>query len=161
MKKLLITFFGLGYLPLVPGTWGSLGGLIVFYPLAWYLGYTGGLLGVLFALCVLAGIIGISLGHWANEAFGKKDPGQFVLDEVVGMWFSLMLIPFAGLMGLKGLLFVGLVQFVLFRIFDILKPTPARQLENLPGGWGIMMDDVMAGIYANLFGQLIFRFLLV
>jgi phosphatidylglycerophosphatase A len=154
MKKLLITFFGLGFLPMVPGTWGSLGGLIVFYPLALFLGYTGGLAGTLCALSILALIVGIALGPWANQYFGKKDPGPFVLDEVVGMWLSLLMIPFSGI---TGLIIIGLVQFVFFRIFDILKPTPARQLENLPAGWGIMLDDVMAGIYANLCGQLLFR----
>jgi phosphatidylglycerophosphatase A len=154
MKKLLITFFGLGFLPIAPGTWGSLGGLVVFYLVAGYLGYTGGLAGTFLALSLLALIVGISLGPWANQHFGTKDPGPFVLDEVVGQWLSLVLIPFTGI---KGLIILGLVQFIFFRIFDIIKPTPARQMENLPAGWGIMMDDVMAGLYANLCGQLLFR----
>jgi phosphatidylglycerophosphatase A len=156
MKKLLITFFGLGFLPIAPGTWGSLGGLVVFYLIAGYLEYTGGLAGTMIALSLLALIVGIALGPWANQYFGKKDPGPFVLDEVVGMWLSLILIPFTGL---AGLIILGLVQFIFFRIFDIIKPTPARQMEKLSAGWGIMMDDVIAGIYANLCGQILFRWI--
>jgi phosphatidylglycerophosphatase A len=73
---------------------------------------------------------------------GKKDPGLVVVDEVVGMWVTLVGLPFGAVTAAAG--------FVLFRIMDVAKPWPARDLEELPGGWGIMADDVAAGIYAHL-----------
>jgi phosphatidylglycerophosphatase A len=73
---------------------------------------------------------------------GRKDPGIVVIDEVVGMWVSLLLLPFTPGTALAG--------FLLFRVMDVIKPWPARDLEHLPEGWGIMTDDVMAGLYANL-----------
>ena len=76
------------------------------------------------------------------RSLGKKDPGVVVVDEVVGQWVSLLFLPFTPAVAAAG--------FVLFRVLDVFKPWPARQLESLPDGWGIMSDDVMAGIYANL-----------
>ena len=73
---------------------------------------------------------------------GKKDPGVVVVDEVVGQWVTLLFLPFTPAVAVAG--------FLLFRVLDVFKPWPARQLESLPDGWGIMSDDVMAGIYANL-----------
>jgi phosphatidylglycerophosphatase A len=73
---------------------------------------------------------------------GVEDPGIVVVDEVVGMWTSLLFLPFT--VGTAAL------AFVLFRVLDVIKPYPARDLEALPGGWGIMSDDLMAGVYANL-----------
>jgi phosphatidylglycerophosphatase A len=75
------------------------------------------------------------------------DPSIVVIDEVVGMWISLLAIP----MGISA----AILAFLFFRTFDILKPFPARQMEHLPGGWGIMMDDVVAGIYANIATRLL------
>jgi phosphatidylglycerophosphatase A len=73
---------------------------------------------------------------------GRKDPGAAVVDEVVGMWLALLFLPFTPA--------TALAAFLLFRVLDVFKPWPARQFEALPGGWGIMTDDVMAGVYANL-----------
>jgi phosphatidylglycerophosphatase A len=73
---------------------------------------------------------------------GLKDPGIVVVDEVVGQWVSLLLLPLTPVTVALG--------FLLFRLLDVVKPWPARDFERLPGGWGIMADDVMAGIYANL-----------
>ena len=135
--RLLATWFGCGYAPKGPGTAGSLGALLVAYPLRqqspWF-----------FALLAL---ILLAPGIWSAERVAqqtqKKDPQIVVIDEVVGQWIALagatMYSPWA-----------WIAAFALFRIFDIWKPWPVRQLERLPGGTGIVMDDVMAGVYAAL-----------
>ncbi len=83
----------------------------------------------------------------AIEKFGKEDPGEIVIDEVCGYMVSMFLIPFSIINIALG--------FFIFRLFDIVKPYPARKLEKLPGGYGVVMDDVAAGIYTNLLLQLI------
>lgn len=134
---LLATWFGCGYAPKGPGTAGSLGALIVAWPLRhqapWFF--------AVLAAAILAPAIW-SAGSAAVQT-GKKDPQIVVIDEVVGQWIALagatMYSPWA-----------WITAFVLFRAFDIWKPWPVRQLERLPGGTGIVMDDVMAGVYAAL-----------
>jgi phosphatidylglycerophosphatase A len=126
-----------GYFPFAPGTVGSAAGLIV-YLLVWWAQspvVEGGLIAVLF-------LAGVWAGTTAERYFGGIDPGPIVLDEVVGMLITLAFIP----VGLSG----AVAGFVLFRIFDVLKPFPARRLESLHGGLGVMADDAMAAIYANL-----------
>lgn len=126
-----------GYFPFAPGTVGSAAGLIV-YLLVWWTAspvVEVGLIVALFAAGVWAGSI-------AERYFGGIDPGPIVLDEVVGMLITLAFIP----VGLSG----ALAGFVLFRIFDVIKPFPARRLESLHGGLGVMADDAMAAVYANL-----------
>ena len=133
---LLATGFGSGSSPVAPGTAGSLVGLALFWPLR--------LLGepaCLGALALLFGTGVIVSGHEARRA-GVEDPGRVVVDEMVGMWATLLWLPWS--------LGTAIAGFLLFRAMDVLKPYPARQLEGLPRGWGIMADDVMAGIYANL-----------
>ena len=119
-----------------PGTAGSAVGLLFFWPLQ--------RLSIVLQLGALVAVFaaGVVASTRVARALGLEDPGIVVVDEVVGMWTSLLLLPFTPLTAAAG--------FVLFRILDVFKPYPARQLEALPGGWGIMCDDVMAGIYANL-----------
>jgi phosphatidylglycerophosphatase A len=93
------------------------------------------------ALCALA--IGIPAGTILERESERPDPGHVVIDEVAGQWIALIF----SRVNLSHLL----AGFLLFRLFDIVKPWPARQLERLPGGWGIMLDDVAAGVYAFLF----------
>jgi phosphatidylglycerophosphatase A len=131
------TGFGSGYAPVAPGTAGSAVGLLLFWwPLA-----TWGLPAQVAATLVVfvAGIV--AAGQVARRA-GHEDPGIVVVDEIVGMWVSLLALPFTPVTAVAG--------FVLFRIMDVVKPWPARSLERLHGGLGIMADDVMAGVYANL-----------
>ena len=126
-----------GYFPFAPGTVGSAAGL-VFYLLVWWTGSSiveVGLIAVLFAL-------GVWAGTTAERYFGGVDPGPIVLDEVVGMLITLAFIP----VGWSG----ALAGFFIFRIYDIIKPYPAGRFEALHGGLGVMADDAMAGIYANL-----------
>ena len=131
-----------GYFPFAPGTVGSAAGLIV-YLLVWWAQSPAvevGLIVVLFAA-------GVWAGTTAERYFGGIDPGPIVIDEVVGMLITLVFIP----VGLSG----ALTGFVLFRIFDVVKPYPAGRFERLHGGLGVMADDAMAGVYANLSLRLI------
>jgi phosphatidylglycerophosphatase A len=130
------TGFGAGYSPIAPGTAGSLVGLLLFWPLRD--------LPPAYQICILAAVFlaGTAAAAWVARAAGIEDPGIVVVDEVVGMWTSLLFLPFT--------LGTAALAFVLFRVLDIVKPYPARDLESLPGGWGIMSDDLMAGVYANL-----------
>lgn len=157
IRRLAITFFGTGYLPIAPGTWGSFAAAVVFLALAAVFPSQPVLWTMTTALSLLAAVIGIALGRWSVDYFQSRDPKPYVLDEAAGMWLSLVLIPFTGT---GGLILAAAVQFVLFRVFDVLKPPPACQAEALPFGWGIMTDDLVAGLYANLTGQILFRILL-
>lgn len=132
----IATFGFLGLSPHAPGTVGTLGGVLVAWALA---GTSQFLLWVLLAAALLYAL-GRAVAPWA-EARGGKDPGWFVVDEVIGY-----LIAVAWTGGPTPLAL--LVAFCLFRFFDISKPWPVRRLEHLPGGDGILMDDVMAGVYA-------------
>ena len=127
----------IGYAPFAPGTFGSAVGLVVYY-----------LVRRQASTSVELATIGVVLviGLWsANEAehhFGGIDPGPVVIDEVVGMLLTLALHPVNVLGAITG--------FVIFRVLDVVKPWPARRLEHLPGGFGVVLDDAMAGIYGNL-----------
>jgi phosphatidylglycerophosphatase A len=126
-----------GYFPIAPGTVGSAAGL-VFYLLVWWTQspvVEVGLIAGLFAAGVWAGTI-------AERYFGGIDPGPIVMDEVVGMLITLAFIP----VGWSG----ALAGFVLFRLFDVVKPYPAGRFERLHGGLGVMADDAMAAVYANI-----------
>jgi phosphatidylglycerophosphatase A len=131
----LATAFGVGYVPFAPGTFGSAVGLVI-----WALLPASPLLHAAAILILFA------VGAWSattvERYFGGTDPGPVVIDEVMGMLLTLFLHP-VGWGGAIG-------GFFLFRAFDVLKPYPADRLEQLPGGFGVMADDAMAGIYANL-----------
>lgn len=133
----LATFGDVGLFPVAPGTAGSAAALLLWALLRW----VGS---PILDVAVIAGLLaaGCWAGSVAESHYGRSDPGHVVLDEVVGMLLTLLFIPVT---------WVGiLVGFLLFRLFDIVKPFPARQCERLPGGVGIMTDDVVAGIYGNL-----------
>jgi phosphatidylglycerophosphatase A len=156
MRRLIVTFFGSGYLPLAPGTWGSAAAAACFlavyavspHPICWN--------GTIVIGVVVASLASVALGGWAIRHFGKNDPGPFVLDEVAGQWLAMLALP---LLDMRTALVAVAVQFLAFRIMDIIKPPPARQLERLPRGWGILFDDLAAGLYANLIGQVFFRWI--
>ena len=152
-NELIVTVLGLGYLPVAPGTWGSLGAALAFLAVATTVEPQGTAV-VTWLLLGLAVVAGVILGPWATRYYGEKDPSPFVLDEAAGMWVALIAIPFPTT---KALLLRVLAQFLLFRAADIIKPFPARRAEALPHGWGIVADDIIAGLYANIAGQIIFR----
>jgi phosphatidylglycerophosphatase A len=130
------TALGSGYFPIAPGTVGSAVGLALFWPLHWMSAAAQ------VAAVVALFVAGVVASTAVARGSGIEDPGIVVVDEVVGMWTSILFLPFTPATAVSG--------FVLFRLLDVFKPYPARQLESLPGGWGIMSDDVMAGLYANL-----------
>ena len=132
----LATWFGIGNLPKAPGTWGSLTAL----PFAWLIVTLGGQ-----SLLLVSILITFVIGCWASEIFiqreGVKDPGPVVIDEVVGQWLTLSVVT-------PDLLIYSL-GFLMFRIFDIFKPWPIGLADRrIHGGFGVMIDDVLAGIYA-------------
>lgn len=133
-----------GYLPRAPGTAGSVLGLV----LAWILSTVE----IYLQIVLIAGLfaLGVVTSSWAEHWFGVKDHSAIVIDEIVGMVVALFLLPFQG--------FYVLAAFVAFRVLDILKPMAA--LERLPGGWGIMCDDVAAAFLANVLLQGIRVFLI-
>lgn len=126
-----------GYAPIAPGTVGSAAGLVVYLLVWWTQSWM-----VEVALIVFLFAIGVWSGTIAERYFGGIDPGPVVMDEVVGMLITLAFIP----VGWTG----ALAGFVLFRIFDVIKPYPARRFERLHGGLGVMADDAMAAVYANV-----------
>jgi phosphatidylglycerophosphatase A len=136
---LIATWFGCGFVPVAPGTAGSLAGLVIAIVLS-YAGYGRSTLLLLTAILLGPGIW--AAGIVAKQT-GKPDPQIVVVDEVIGQWITL---AGAGTFNWK----TWIAAFVLFRLLDMWKPAPARQLEKLHGGWGIVADDVMAGLYGAL-----------
>ncbi|NIP30033.1 MAG: phosphatidylglycerophosphatase A [Candidatus Dadabacteria bacterium] len=139
---LLSTFFYLGYSPIAPGTVGTLGAILLYMLIS---RLDDALFYLIFTIIFI--FLSFIVSKHAIEKFGKEDPGEIVIDEVCGYMVSMFLIPFSIINIALG--------FFIFRLFDIVKPYPARKLEKLPGGYGVVMDDVAAGIYTNLLLQLI------
>jgi phosphatidylglycerophosphatase A len=136
--SVFVCSFGyVGFFPVAPGTAGSAAAVILYVLLRWL-----GVVNFELPLAVVFFALGVWLGALAEKELGSIDPGPVVLDEVLGMLVTLAVVPvnWAGLA----------VGFVLFRALDVWKPYPAGRLEHLPGGLGMMADDAMAGIYANL-----------
>ncbi len=187
LAMFIATACGLGDLPLAPGTWGSLGGVVLALAPRWIIAATAGVLSAessyntlrvsgrlidpFFTVQVALAILVAATGVWSAGRFSAyariKDPQHVVIDEVSGQHLALLVgcglpvwwrpahawisFPF-GLVRVHAVLSWKylLVGFILFRVFDVWKPFPARQAESLPGGWGIMADDWSAGIYAAI-----------
>lgn len=139
LVKVIATGFGLGYSPIIPGTIGSLLGLpILFLQLSkpmW--------IGI--SICLF--LIGVAVSTQAEKLFSKKDSRQIIIDEIVGCIVFLLLVPH-----IKWCIIVG---FILYRILDIIKPFPACISQCLPGGWGVMMDDLIVAVYTGAIISLI------
>jgi phosphatidylglycerophosphatase A len=132
----IATVGGAGFVPIAPGTVGSAVGIGIYlatmhWPALWQV-----------VLVVVVSLVGIAAADRAATALGRKDPGQVVVDEVAGQLLTLLLT------GVD--IWGALAGFMLFRVFDVAKPWPVRRFERLPGGVGIMADDLMAGVYGNL-----------
>ena len=151
MRKFIITFFYTGLSPLAPGTAGSFAASVVLVLLLRYTAPNHAQWQIeLIAGLLLASVFSIALGRWAIRRYHRKDPQMFVLDEVSGICLTNLFLP------IQNLKTIGLA-FVVFRIFDVIKPPPCKQLEKLPAGWGILCDDLAAGLYANIVCQIAIR----
>jgi phosphatidylglycerophosphatase A len=146
------TFFGAGLGKPGPGTWGSVAAVLLWAACAW--GFHPAPQNLLVALLVgivLSIALGVPAATIAARESGRHDPGFVVIDEVAGQWIALL--------GSRANWRSAILALVLFRLFDITKPFPARQLERLPEGWGIVFDDVAAGLYALGVGWLLRHFI--
>lgn len=156
---LALTTFGVGYIPGAPGTYGSAVAVVIYMAIGSFesgaanqsvtTGVSAAFAGAFhYALNAIMLLVLCLAGIWASSRtiaiFGRKDPAQAVVDEVMGQLITFCFIPFG-----LGWPFV-LAGFLLFRLFDIWKPYPARTLEVLPGGLGICADDIVAGVYAGI-----------
>ena len=137
LAVLLASFGYVGYFPVAPGTAGSLAAIPLFLLIRWT-----GSTAVELAAIVAVFAIGVWAASGTEVALGRKDPGIVVIDEVLGMLITQALLP--------ATVPVIVLGFLFFRVFDVVKPPPAAQLEHLHGGLGIMADDAVAGIYAHL-----------
>jgi len=157
LRRFVATMFGSGLLPKAPGTWGSLATTLLLYPLLYAAGDQPRLWTIILATGVVVfSFLCVLIGQYATADFADSDPGPFVLDEAAGICLTLLFLP--ARTGI-GLLITLLTGFAAFRLFDVTKPPPARQLEHLPRGWGILADDLAAAIYANILCQIILRWL--
>lgn len=146
LKELLATGFFTGYIPVMPGTMGTLVGVLIYIflsPIA--AGY--------YLILILLIIVAVKVSDYAEKSiFKTKDPPHIVIDEIVGFLLAMVSFPFQPTLdGIKYLV----IGFVLFRVLDIWKPYPIRQSQKLEGGLGVVMDDLLAGVYTNLFLQFI------
>lgn len=151
IHRIITTFFGLGYVPKAPGTFGAIGGVLV-YSLLLFLDledyYINSILGVLIVVFLFAGIYSTNK---VSEYWGK-DPSKVVVDEAVGQWISMLFLP-------PEIIYI-ILSLILFRFFDITKVLFIKNAENLPGGLGVMMDDVVAGLYSLIILQIIVKFVI-
>ena len=140
--KLVATSFGAGFLPVAPGTWGSLVAIALWIPL-----YLWASVGATAIITIAAILLYMWAGVWASniaEKYWGKDPVAACADETVGQWIAL--IPVTPLCPWWEIL----IAFALFRLFDIYKPLGIKKMEKFPGGWGMMADDILAGVYAAI-----------
>ncbi len=170
--SIVLTTFGVGYLPVAPGTWGSAVGVLIYLGISYLIsaalfnfatfsepvwpflsayptfGIPNGVFAWVYTGILIALLLFTFLGIWAagrsTAFFGNSDPSQAVVDEVMGQLIVFLFVPFG-----IGWPFI-LAGFLLFRLFDIWKPYPIDDLQNLPGGLGICADDIVAGVYAGV-----------
>ena len=143
---LIATTFGAGFSPLAPGTAGAMVGCVflwLFHQMQWFSTFPNPLTFVV--LIIVVALIGIYATNKLEKEWGE-DPSKVVIDELIGIWITMILVPFSWLN--------LLLAFGLFRFFDIAKPLGVKKMEQFKGGLGVMADDVLAGIYANLALQL-------
>ena len=159
LRHIALTVFGLGHLRPAPGTWGSMPppalalGLLWLGAAAWTVNMVLGLVAAAFSVVCVVG------GGWAEQTFGGKDPRQVVADETAGQALALLFLPWREWSeGWAWNITLAAAAFFLFRIMDIAKPPPMRALEKLPGGTGILLDDLGAGVYALVIGHVLARF---
>lgn len=158
--SLAVTTFGVGYLPIAPGTWGSMVGILIYLAAGWSwtlaaiafagtdgqpnLAFRAWTVVLILLLLLPFCLLGVWSAGRSTELFGNSDPSQAVVDEVIGQLIVFLFIPFTWSWKLI------LAGFLLFRLFDIWKPYPIDSLQNLTGGIGVCADDILAGVYAGI-----------
>ncbi len=143
LTRFFASFAGVGFIPGAPGTWGSLVAALILFLLAPLPLYPS------LALLAVLTVAGAAASGWIEKDSGLEDPGWIVIDEVVGMWIAVLAVPAQPIYFLTGFLF--------FRIFDIWKPWIIDDVQSLPKGWGVMADDVLAGLAALIFNLLLWE----
>jgi phosphatidylglycerophosphatase A len=162
LRKLIVSAGGLGLLRPAPGTWGSIPPCALAFVLILVGAPEWSIVVGLFVLLVASSAACVALGDWAERTFQGKDPGVVVVDEVAGMALTLLFVPLyppahsAADPWLFGFIVIG-AAFLLFRILDIIKVPPANLVQQFPGGWGILLDDLVVGVYGNIILQLFLR----
>ena len=147
LSEWLATCFKIGHLPIAPGTWGSLVAIIGWWLWLQYLDPL-----VFIVLIIVIFTIGVIATNTIIDHTGEKDPSRVIIDEVAGQWLGLLILP-------DGMLYIA-GAFVLFRFLDIFKPWPIRQMEQFPKGWGVMLDDTLAGLLTLGLIQVVSRLLI-
>ncbi|MCK4642890.1 phosphatidylglycerophosphatase A [bacterium] len=148
--EVISSFFYTGKFPKAPGTFTSFITALLIFLTASFTGYW-----LLLIIGLGLSLIGIIVSGITEKRSKEHDPGWITIDEAVGMILSLSLIDLSALPVFQRIILI-LIAFIMFRLLDILKPTPIRQIQALKGGWGIMADDIIAGIMANLISRLFF-----
>ncbi|HEX9740306.1 MAG TPA: phosphatidylglycerophosphatase A [Ignavibacteriaceae bacterium] len=139
-EKLLGSGLYTGFIPVASGTFGSMAALLIY----WIPGFEN--LFIIIPSIILFTVYGIFIGNKFDNVYGK-DPAEYTLDEMIGQWIALLFLP-------KTIL-ISIIAFISWRLFDIIKPFPARKLEELPGGLGIIADDIIASVYSLIFVHII------
>ena len=147
LSEWLATCFKIGHLPIAPGTWGSLAAIIGWWL---WLQYLDPLVFIVLIIAIFT--IGVFATNTIIDHTGEKDPSRVIIDEVAGQWLGLLILP-------DGMLYIA-GAFVLFRFLDIFKPWPIRQMEQFPKGWGVMLDDTLAGLLTLGLIQVVRRLLI-
>jgi len=152
MKRMLTSCFGLGRLPVAPGTWGSLPVMIIFGLMCQLHLSELSISIVMAALAVAGSVVCVKFAPAVIVATGNNDPGEVVADELAGQAVTFLAVMFLSLDELSTgqICITAVFGFLLFRLFDIAKPWPIHRLEKLPKGWGILADDLLAGVYAGI-----------
>jgi phosphatidylglycerophosphatase A len=147
MRRLLVSCFGLGWLPAAPGTWGSLPPVLLFI-LMCHFNLSATAISIIMIVSALFGsVVCIKFAPAIVAATNETDPREMVADELSGQAVTFL---FIAAIPISNIWVTALLGFLLFRLFDILKPWPIRKLEKLPKGWGILSDDLLAGAYAGI-----------
>lgn len=151
-RATMLTVCGLGTLPKMPGTFGSLPVVAIALG-ATIIGSPSALIILMLALLIIASVVTVVFGDWAELNWKRSDPGCVVSDEVAGQALTYLMVPWMHVLITGGSISVVLliiIGFIAFRALDILKPPPINQLQSLHGGWGILADDLLAGLGAGL-----------
>ena len=153
LKKIISTGLFTGYIPFASGTFGSIIGVLIFILLFQYPF-------ILYPLILFLTVYGVYISDWAEKYFKEKDSKKIVIDEIVGYLITMLNIRIIYPLYSLKFFIILLIGFILFRFFDIFKPLYIKKIEELKGGVGIMLDDILAGIYSNIILSLIVRYLI-